>query len=291
MRRRMIRPLALAILLTGLLVSGLAAMEPEHQETRDLIAFVDRAVALFEEQGQAACATFKTPEWRPGDVYAFVIGLDGHAYCHPARPSLEGTNILDLRDPDGKPIVRQFVTQVGGESGAGWVHYLWPRPGRGILHWKSSYVRRAHHGDADFIVGAGAYQLKVEKTFVVERVEAAAELLRQQGTAAYDTLRDKAGGFLFLDTYVFVMSTDGVMRVNPRFPDMEGNMVLDIEDDAGHYPGREILAAIADQDAAWVGYQWPRPNETRSSRKETYVRKVQVGDLTLAVASGVYTDP
>jgi len=273
---------------------GAGAVEPEHQETRNLIDFVTRAANLFEQDGIAACKEFKTPSgpWLLGDAYIFVLDFEGKTICHPARPSHEGRRLVELRDPDGKPIIELIIRQLAGGAPDGWVHYLWPRPGQTVLTWKSSYVRRARSPDdgAFYIVGSGLYQMPMEKFFVVDRVEEAAELLADHGTATFATLRDQAGGFLFLDAYVFVMSLEGIERFNPAFPELEGRNVLDIQDREGKYPAREMLKRLENQDAGWVRYYWPRPNEQKPSRKEAFVKKVRVGEEVLIVGAGVYYD-
>ncbi len=269
-------------------------VELEHAESRRLVDFVTRAAALFAERGPEACAEFKRRdgEWRRGDAYVFVIDTEGEAVCHPAKPDLEGRNLLEIRDPDGKPVVQLFLRQLVRGSGAGWVHYLWPRPGETVLGWKSTFVRRASVAGNDYIVGSGAYDLEMERAFVVDRVEEAVEILAADGRSAFDVLRDKAGGFLFLDAYVFVMDAGGVMRVNPAFPEMEGQPALDIEDQEGVSPGREMLKLLENRDQGWVSYYWPRPAGSRgkAAKKETFVKKVTVGDDLLVVGAGVYLD-
>lgn len=118
----------------------------------------------------------------------------------------------------------------------------------------------------------------------------AARLVARDGRAAFDVLRDKAGGFTFLDAYVFVMSFGGKMLVHPASPELEGRDVLGVRDPEGIYPGREMLALLETADAGWVEYFWPRPGAREPVFKETYVRKVEVDGEPLVVAAGVYVD-
>ncbi len=264
--------------------------ELEHQASRDLVDFVTRAAALVGEKGVAACEAFKEEggEWLEDERYVFVLDMAGQAVCHP-NPSLEGRDLSELRDPDGKPIMQLILRQLERGASDGWVHYLWPRPGKTVLTWKSTYVREAAAPDgAAMVVGAGAYGLKMEKAFVVDRVTEAAELIEARGKAAFDVLRDKAGGFRFYDAYVFVMSTEGVMLVNPPSPELEGTSVLEVEDENGVRPGVEMLKVLAATEEGWVSYLWPRPGDQRASRKEAFVRKVKAGGEELVVGAGVY---
>ena len=82
-------------------------MKPEYEETRELMAVVREATDLVTGEGvDAACAKFRVKDsrWYQDDDYVFVLGMDGEALCHPARPSLEGRNLMELRDPKGRPI-------------------------------------------------------------------------------------------------------------------------------------------------------------------------------------------
>ncbi len=281
--------------ITPFLVLALMAVpaqgaELEHQATRDLVDYVTRAAGKVAEQGAAACDALKEEggEWRDGERYIFVLDMSGQAICHP-NSSLEGRDLSDLRDPDGRPIMQMILHQLESGESDGWVHYLWPRPGQTLLTWKTTYVHEATAPDGTaMVVGGGAYGLKLEKAFIVDRVVAAAALIETDGEKAYDVLRDKAGGFQFYDAYVFVMSSDGRMLVNPASPELEGTSVLDVEDEDGVRPGEEMLRVLAEQDEGWVSYRWPRPGDKRASRKETFVTKVTVGGEKLVVGAGIY---
>jgi signal transduction histidine kinase len=267
---------------------------PEHPATRDLIALVRDAAARVGEAGvEAACAEFRKEgsRWFQGERYVFVIDLEGNALCHPARPSLEGRSVLDLHDPHGKEIVRNFLRDVEGEGGEGWEHYLWPVPGQSTFYWKTSHVRRAGTPDGrQVVVGSGDYQMKMERFFIVDKVDQAAALIAARGEAAFPELRSKSGGFRFYDSYLFVMEQGGVQLVNAAFPENEGKNLLDLKDTTGKVIGREMLALLADRDAGWVDYMWPRPGDKPASQKSSYVRKVLLGDQMLVVGAGLYAD-
>ena len=68
----------------------------------------------------------------------------------------------------------------------------------------------------EYVLGCGMYGLKTEKQFVMKLVEAAAVLIKREGTAAF---RSRARDFMFEDVYVFVTSEKGIELVNPAFPD------------------------------------------------------------------------
>lgn len=273
------------------LAAPLPAFEAEHKETRELMAFVEDAAALVSASGpEGACASFREDQsrWRYQDEYVFILDMEGNTLCHPAQPNLEGRSIVDVRDPKGKPIVQMFLNAVE-DDGEGWVHYHWQRPGGTTFVWKTTYVRQATGPTGeDYVVGSGLYQMPMERDFVVEKVNEAAELIEREGTDAFDTLRDPATGFRFYDAYVFVFDEEGVQRVNAAFPEHENQNLLDLEDANGVVIGRKMLDVVRERGAGWVDYLWPKPGDTRPSEKSSYVRGVRVGDTLYVVGAGVY---
>ena len=266
-------------------------MEPKYDETRELMAVVQEAAALVGGEGvDAACEKFRVEDsrWYHDDDYVFVLGMDGEALCHPARPSLEGRNLLELRDPKGKPIVVHFLRELES-SDQGWVHYHWPRPDERVFYWKTSHVRRAQDPSGrELIVGSGRYQMKMEPFFVVEQVDDAIELIRERGTTeAFAALRDESSGFLFYNAYVFVLDESGTLLVNNAFPENEGKDLTDLQDTDGKAFVREMLAVPAGE-STWVDYKWPRPGDTWPSAKSSFVRNVEINGQRLFVGSGVY---
>jgi signal transduction histidine kinase len=284
---------AWAALLAPLAATFAAAqpLEPKYEETRELMDLVRDAAELVTSQGvEAACAQFRVADsrWYRDDSYVFVLGMDGEALCHPARPSLEGRSLLELRDPKGKPIVANFIRELQAAE-QGWVHYLWPRPGGGVFYWKTSHVRRAEDPSGrQLIVGSGRYEMTMEPFFVVEQVEDAIQLIRQRGTAeAFAALHDKSSGFLFYNAYVFVLDENGTLLVNNAFPENEGKDLTDLADIDGKKFVREMLA-VPPGESAWIDYKWPRPGDTWPSAKSSYVRNVEIDGQQLYVGSGVY---
>lgn len=266
-------------------------IEPRYEETRELMTVVREAADLVAAEGvEAACVQFRAQDskWFQGDDYVFVLDMDGMALCHPARPSLEGRNLMELRDPKGRPIAVLFLRELEF-SDQGWVHYLWPRPDETVFYWKTTHVRRATEPDGrELMVASGRYQMKMERFFVVEQVEDAIELIRDRGTGdAFAALRDKSSGFLFYNAYVFVLDENGTLLVNNAFPENEGKDLSALVDSDGKAFVAEMLA-VADGESAWVDYKWPRPGDTWPSAKSSYVRSIEVNGQPLVIGSGVY---
>ena len=53
--------------------------------------------------------------------------MSGKCVAHGARPALIGKNLIDLKDQDGKFLIREMVDMAKG-PGSGWIAYKWPNP-------------------------------------------------------------------------------------------------------------------------------------------------------------------
>lgn len=139
--------------LAGLTLAGFAGVAMAGPE-EDAKAMVAKAIALYDEKGEAALATFnegKASGFETGDVYIVVQsrGPEGKVIAHAADPKLVGTPLAQIADPTGK----QFGVIMSKEATAegGWFDYEWPDPATGKLGNKRSWA--VLHKDLVFIAG------------------------------------------------------------------------------------------------------------------------------------------
>ncbi|HET19488.1 MAG TPA: hypothetical protein ENO16_02630, partial [Chromatiales bacterium] len=283
--------LALASLDPNVVSEAPRLLEYDHPETRELVSFVMEAADALRREGEAVFPAFRHPggRWFQGERYVFVWDLQGNRYVYPPDPAHELGNMAKLEDIDGKPIGRMFIEAASSPSGEGWIHYQWYPPGDPKPIWKSTYVVRVEPPSGkSYLIGSGTYGLPPERAFVSRVVDQAAALLKREGKAGFATLRNKSGPFFFHDTYVFVDTMDGVELVNPAFPALEGQSLIDIRDAKGKMLVRDYIAEASRHGAAWVSYYWPRTGSREPVLKQSYVRKVRVGDQDLIVGAGLY---
>jgi signal transduction histidine kinase len=119
---------------------------------------VNRASALVQERGKDAFGLLrdKTGPFVFMDTYVFVDTPDGTEVVNPGQPSLEGKNLMAVRDLKGKYLVRELI-DAAMKSGSAWVSYYWYRPGQNTPARKQSYVRKVRSGEDTYIVGSGFY--------------------------------------------------------------------------------------------------------------------------------------
>lgn len=269
------------------------ALKASTTTAPELMAFVRDGAALLQQQGEKAYPEFrkKDSKWFHGDTYVFIWSMDGKRILHAADPGKEGQNDIETKDVLGRPYGRMFLQAANSPSGEGWVHYMYPEPGGLFPTWKSSFVKRVTYPDGkQYIIGSGVYNMQMDKAFVEDVVNRASDVIASEGRAGFPKLRDKTGPFLFMDTYVFVYTTDGLEVVNPGQPSMEGTNIIDLKDVHGKDISRQLITEALENGSGWVDYYWYKPGDNTPTRKLTFVRKVQVGQDTFIVGSGLYTD-
>lgn len=264
----------------------------DQHTTGELVALVKEAAALVRAKGEAAFSDFRISgsRWRHGETYIFVLDPGGNMLVH-ADPGMEGRNQLDLKDINGKPIIRGLLqsAMANPDKPEGWYHYQWPVPGGLLPRWKSSYVKlvKAPSGRT-YIVGSGMYNDRMEREFVVDAVKDAVSQIEKNDQAAFRLFHDPKGPFLAKDAYIFVYDMNGINLVLPAFPNLEGRNLLDMKDTHGKQLIREMLRLVKDGGSSWVDYMWPKPGESISTLKSSYVSRARIGDKWVLVGCGVY---
>ncbi|MCP4398886.1 MAG: sodium:calcium antiporter [bacterium] len=161
MKRYMKGLIIIGVLCVFLASGALADVEADKKEC---LIKTEAAADMMQNEGfLAALAEINRPEGKfvKGEIYVFVLTLDGVVIAHPVSPYLIGKNLIGLKDSVGKEFVKELV-DVAKHKGAGWVAYMWPKPGEDEPSEKVSYVvkvdvmfgERVEH----YVVAAGIYK-------------------------------------------------------------------------------------------------------------------------------------
>ena len=258
-----------------------------------LMTLVREAAAVFQEKGEQAFADFrkKGSKWFRDDTYFFVWTMDGVRRFNAAQPETEGENAADLVDILGRPYGKMILAAGSSVSGEGWIHYMQPQPGDIFPVWKSSFVKRVTFPSGTrHIIGCGVYNMQMDKAFIEDVVNRAAALIAERGRTAFEEIRDRKGAFVFMDTYVFVDSVDGLELVNAAQPTLEGRNLMELTDLRGKTVVKDEIAAALKEGSAWLECYWFKPGDNMPALKKTFVRNVQSGPATYVVGSGIYVE-
>jgi len=151
----------LVVLCFAALSTTVPAIAAEFGTKAEAVAMVKRVQEQFKKDGPEA--TFKavsdksTKTYHDRDLYAFIYYRSGAQkgvnVAHGARPALIGKNLIDLKDQDGKYLVRELIDIANG-PGNGWFDYKWPNPLNNKIEDKTSYVEKM----GDYMVGVCIYR-------------------------------------------------------------------------------------------------------------------------------------
>jgi hypothetical protein len=135
--------------LAGFASASLAAGQATGDEA---MAMARKAADYLKSAGpEKAFPEFNAKDgpWHDRDLYVTVADSRGIAMVNGANQGLVGKSVLDLKDPDGKPFLRDMLAIK--ETGS--VSYRWSNPLTHVLEVKTMYVV---HVD-DYTVGVGGY--------------------------------------------------------------------------------------------------------------------------------------
>jgi len=117
---------------------------------------VQRVVEKFKKDGADAtiqAINTKSKTFIDRDLYAYVLDLNGYNRANAAIPAVRGKYLYDMKDHDGKFLIREHV-EIAKGTGRGWVDFKWLNPATKSIDDKSAYIERV----GDYIVGVGIYR-------------------------------------------------------------------------------------------------------------------------------------
>jgi cytochrome c len=136
--------------------SSTASHAATNGTKEEATAMVKKAVAYVKQHGkEKAFAEFakKDGQFVDRDLYVMVYDFNGKCLSHGANERLIGRTLIDLKDPDGKLLIKDMV-ELSRDKGRGWVDYKWTHPVTKSVDPKSTYVERVE----DFFIGVGIYR-------------------------------------------------------------------------------------------------------------------------------------
>ncbi|CUW40382.1 putative chemotaxis methyl-accepting receptor, signalling [Magnetospirillum sp. XM-1] len=124
-----------------------------------------KAGTMTTEAAQAAAIEAVKAMRYAGTEYFWINSMAGKMVVHPIRPDMLGKDLMGLKDPAGKNFFAAMIDVVNKDK-AGFVDYLWPKPGFDQPVPKVSYVKGIE--DWGWLVGSGIYIDDVDAAFRAE---------------------------------------------------------------------------------------------------------------------------
>src|SRR6266853_2235490 len=154
--KQLIRCAGLALAAAALAAQGPVFASAEFASKDEAVAMVNKGVAYIKGNGKDkgyAEITNKKGQFTDRDLYLVVYGLNGTVYAHGANEKQIGRNLIDLKDIDGKPFVRERV-ELGQKQASFWQQYKFTDPVTHKIEPKEMYCERLD----DSVVCGGVYQ-------------------------------------------------------------------------------------------------------------------------------------
>ena len=152
MRKQMMVAVAMA-----LAVSGTPAVAQESRATRgEAEKMVKKGVEFLKKNGKekaAAEMTAPSKTFVDRDLYLVIYDMNGVPVAHGQNPKQVGKPLIDLKDPDGKPFVRERV-ELARSQGKFWQDYKFTDPLTKKVLPKQMYCERSD----DVVVCGGIYK-------------------------------------------------------------------------------------------------------------------------------------
>ena len=136
-------------------------VESAHSVVEHHYRLAQSGAVTEEEARRQAIAALRAVRYGDKD-YVWINDLRPYVVMHPVKPELDGKDAGGIRDPEGKPLFQQFVDVVKA-AGAGYVDYLWPKPGFEEPVRKVSYVKG--FAPWGWVIGSGLYVDDIERAF------------------------------------------------------------------------------------------------------------------------------
>lgn len=146
----------LAVVASLFMVSVAWAQVDTGGTPKDAQQMLKKAVAYMKQVGkEKAVNEFGDPKGKfiYKDVYISVYDLQGGVINHPFQKALIGKNFVTMKDPDGKPFMKEIM-DTANAKGSGVVEYKFSHPKSKKVLPKIAYFEKV----GDVILAASAYK-------------------------------------------------------------------------------------------------------------------------------------
>ncbi|HEV8208847.1 MAG TPA: cache domain-containing protein [Vicinamibacterales bacterium] len=122
-------------------------------------------------------------------------------------------------------------------------------------------------------------------------VNKAAALVESKGeAAAFAQFRTRNSDWWSGNTYLFAYDQNLNVLLNPAFPTREGTNVHGQTDANGKPMHDDFMKVVRAKGSGWVDYVFPKPGESKPSRKWTYVKGVSFDGTPGLIGAGFYPE-
>ncbi len=201
--------------------------------------------------------------------YFWINDTKPKMIMHPYKPELDGKDLSDFKDPNGKRLFVEFA-KVCKQNGEGFVDYYWPRyEGKKPIP-KLSFVKLFKPWG--WIIGSGLY---------LEKAEAE---LKKESAMLIGALRYGPEN----KDYFWINDTKPKMIMHPYKPELNGKDLSDFKDPNGKRLFVEFAKVCKQNGEGFVDYYWPKYRAKKPQPKLSFVKLFKPWGWI--IGTGIYMD-
>ncbi len=269
---------------------GLDLSMYQYRDTKDLVKFVYDASLKLKTEGLKSLDYFRNNRrlFNTPNYYLYIYDMKGINIYHAGMENLEGRNLGDITDKNGKPIAQLILDALKDRNNPhAWMHYSWWEPGKFYSVPKSScHFKVMTPEGLELFVGGGINYPHEEQEFIRIIVDGAAELIREKGLEALASIADPVSQYNYRDVHVFAFRANGDMLISPAINiTFSQTNLLDCIDEVKHKPFARALEKLAIADHAWEVFMAKNRYKRELIKKSLYIRKVNLVENEIYVAA------
>ena len=147
----------LIIALFAVLLAGPVHADDNHGSADEAVELVHKVIIAIKAQGRdkviAQVNDIQSGTFRDRDLYITINDMNAKNLAHGANPRMQGKDLIELRDADGKAFMRERLA-LAKSKGKGWQEYKFVNPVTRQIEPKAMYFERFE----DLIVNCGIYK-------------------------------------------------------------------------------------------------------------------------------------
>ncbi|MBC3863321.1 cache domain-containing protein [Undibacterium jejuense] len=127
-----------------------------HGTADEAVAMVNKVIAFMKINGKdktIAEVNNLQGRFRDRDLYISINDMNGINLAHGANARIQGKNLLEMKDADGKPFYRERI-EMAKTKGEGWQDYKFVNPETKQIENKAMYFKK----QGDLIINCGIYK-------------------------------------------------------------------------------------------------------------------------------------
>ncbi|MDX2471746.1 MAG: cache domain-containing protein [SAR324 cluster bacterium] len=202
-----------------------------------------------------------------GNGYYWVQDQQANIIMHPQSPNLIGSNQMDLSDPNGVLVFKEFA-QVSQSNRGRSLNYSWVNPTSNQLEKKIGYG--IYLPETGWIIGTGLYIPRMKSQ------------LQAQAAKVINQLRFGDKGYFWINDF------KANMIMHPIKPALNGKDLSQMEDPNGLKIFSEFASLGKEQGQGFVKYYWPKPGYKNPQPKISFIKAFP--DWQWVLGTGVYVE-